>query len=143
MTPIDNIRLSERAKTQLITMKRRTGIQHWNVLCRWAYCLSLAQASLPPDENIPSDSAVEMTWKTFSGGAESLYWGLLLVRAEQDGVPMEKSALSHYFRLHLHRGISYLAGTNGPQNLEALVRRGCINGSLDDRDVESAHQMRS
>ena len=127
MTPIENIRLSERAKTQLITMKRRTGIQHWNVLCRWAYCLSLAQASPPPDENIPSDSSVEMTWKTFSGGAEDLYWGLLLVRAQQDGVPTQKSALSHYFRLHLHRGISYLAGTNGPQNLEDLVRLGCTS----------------
>src|SRR4051794_7276791 len=105
MTLIENIRLSERAKTQLTTMKRRTGIQHWNVLCRWAYFLSLAQESLPPDENIPSDSSVEMTWKTFSGGSEDLYLGLLLVRAEQDGVPIEKAALSHYFRLHLHRGI--------------------------------------
>lgn len=124
MTPVENIRLSERARTQLITMKRRTGIQHWNVLCRWAFCLSIAQATVPPDENIPADSSVEMTWKTFSGGAEDLYWGLLLVRADQDGVPIEKTSLSHYFRLHLHRGVSYLAGMNGPQNLEELVLLG-------------------
>jgi len=121
MTPIENIKLSEKGKTQLITMKRRTGIQHWNVLCRWAYCLSLAQESKPPDENIPADSSVEMTWKTFTGGLEGLYWGLLLTRASKDGVPMDKTALNHYFRLHLHRGISYLAGANGPQNLEELI----------------------
>lgn len=125
MTPIENIRLSEKAKTQLITMKRRTGIQHWNVLCRWAYCLSLAQATRPPDENIPADSSVEMTWKTFSGGAEGVYWGMLLVRAEQDGVPLDKAALNHYFRLHLHRGISYLSGANGPQDLEGLIKLAC------------------
>jgi DNA sulfur modification protein DndE len=124
MKPVENIRLSERAKNQLTTLKRRTGIRHWNVLCRWAFCLSLAQKSTPPDESIPADSSVEMTWKTFSGGDEDLYWGLLLVRAEKDGIPMEKSALAHYFRLHLHRGISYLAGANGPQSLPALISLG-------------------
>ena len=122
MTPIENIRLSERGRNQLITMKRRTGVPHWNVLCRWAFCASIAQPSKPPDENIPADSSVEMTWKTFSGGDEDLYWGMFLVRAEQDGIAMEKQALAHYFRLHLHRGISYLAGANGPQSLEALVQ---------------------
>jgi len=124
MTPPENIRLSERAKTQLLTVKRRTGISHWNTLCRWAFALSLEQKSCPPDETIPSDSSVEMTWKTFTGGDDALYWGLLVARAEIDKVPMEKAALAHYFRLHLHRGISYLAGANGPQNLEALVGLG-------------------
>jgi len=86
--------------------------------------MSVAQKSVPPDENIPSDSSVEMTWKTFSGGDEDVYWGLLLVRAEQDGIEMKRTTLVHYFRLHLHRGISYLAGTTGPQNLEELVSLG-------------------
>lgn len=122
MIPPENIRLSERAKIQLLTMKRRTGIQHWNVLCRWALALSLAKDTCPPDENIPSDSSVEMTWKTFTGGDEALYWGLIVARAEVDQVSMEKNALWHYFRLHLHRGISYLVGTNGAQSLEDLVR---------------------
>lgn len=124
MNPPENIRLSERARTQLITMKRRTGIQQWNVLCRWALVLSLAQESCPPDETVPSDSSVEMTWKTFTGGDEALYWGLILARAETDGVALDKNSLGHYFRLHLHRGISYLAGTNGAQNLEELVSLG-------------------
>ena len=124
MTPVENIRLSERAKTQLITVKRRTGIQHWNVLCRWAFCMSIARKTPPPNETIPADSSVEMTWKTFSGGDEDFYWGLLMFRAEQDDIKMNKNALAHYFRLHLHRGISYLAGSNGPQNLEKLVALG-------------------
>lgn len=124
MTPPEYIRLSERAKIQLLTVKRRTGVPHWNTLCRWAFALSIEQKSCPPDETIPSDSSVEMTWKTFSGGDEALYWGLLLARAEIDEVPMDKTVLGQYFRLHLHRGISYLAGANGPQTLEALVSLG-------------------
>ena len=122
MTPIENIRLSEKAKMQLVTMKRRTGISNWNVLCRWAFCLSINQATRPPEEVIPADSSVEMTWKTFTGGADDVYWGLLLVRAEEDAIPQKKDALAHYFRLHLHRGISYLTGANGPANLPQLIR---------------------
>ena len=40
MTAIDHIRLSQQAKDQLIKLKRVTGIEHWNVLCRWALCVS-------------------------------------------------------------------------------------------------------
>ena len=40
---IETVRISEKGKTQLITLKRRTGIQNWNVLCRWAFCISLKE----------------------------------------------------------------------------------------------------
>ena len=122
MTPIESIRLSEKAKLQLITMKRRTGIANWNVLCRWAFCLSIEQPSKPPEESIPSDSSVQMMWRTFAGQMDEVYWGLLLMRAEIDGIEADKSSLSHYFRLHLHRGISYLTGTNGAQDLPNLIK---------------------
>ena len=68
MQGIDIIRLSEKQKQQLIVLKRRTGIENWNVLCRWALCLSLADPTEPPKEDIPTDSNVEMTWKTLTGG---------------------------------------------------------------------------
>lgn len=106
---IETIRLSERARHQLIALKRHTKIQNWNVLCRWALCLSLREPSVPPDEDIPSDSSVEMSWRTFAGSCAGLYWAMLLVRARKDGVEPTDAAISRYFRLHLHRGISYLA----------------------------------
>ena len=118
---IETIRLSEKGKTQLITLKRRTGVQQWNVLCRWAFCLSLAEPSRPPDEEIPSDSSVEMTWRTFTGSHDEVYRSVLLFRANQDGVELEGGALPHYFRLHLHRGISYLAGRT-MESVGSLVR---------------------
>ena len=107
---IETVRLSEKARNQLISLKRKTGIEHWNALCRWAFCLSLAESAVPPLENIPSDSSVEMSWKVFTGGHESLYWGLLLLRARKDGIALGQESLLKYFRVHLHRGISYLNG---------------------------------
>ena len=73
---IENVRVSEKGKIQLITLKKRTGIQNWNILCRWALCMSLNEKSEPPGEDIPSDSSIEMTWKTFSGGEEEIYLSL-------------------------------------------------------------------
>lgn len=119
---IETVRVSEKAKIQLVTLKRRTGIQNWNALCRWAFCLSLAERSVPPDENIPADSSVEMTWKTFTGGRDELYWGLLMVRAKRDGIPLDRELLAKYFRLHLHRGISYLNGSATVKGIDGLAR---------------------
>ena len=100
---IETVKLSEKAKYQLITLKRRTGIQNWNVLCRWAFCLSLAEKSAPPQEDVVTDSSVEMTWKTFTGNQEALYIGLLLLRAKKDGIEFDDQKISNYFKLHLHR----------------------------------------
>ena len=106
---IENIRLSDKARTQLITLKRRTGIQQWNVLCRWAFCLSVAEPSKPPDEEIPADGSVEMTWRTFTGGHDDVYRAVLTTRAIHDGISLDGNGINYYFRLHLHRGISYLS----------------------------------
>ena len=105
---IETVKVSEKAKIQLITLKRRTGIENWNILCRWAFCLSLKEKNPLPNENIVTDSAIEMTWKTFTGGDEELYFALLLQRAKVDNVPLDRQSINHYFKLHLHRGISYL-----------------------------------
>lgn len=119
---IETVRVSEKGRNQLMTLKRRTGIQNWNVLCRWAFCLSLAETTVPPDENIPSDSPIEMDWKTFSGGREQLYWSLLVLRARRDELPLDKDALAKYFRLHLHRGISYLNGSSASKSIDGMAR---------------------
>lgn len=119
---IETVKLSDRARTQLITLKRRTGIQQWNVLCRWALCVSLAERSVPPDEDIPSDSSVEMTWRVFTGGQERVYWALIVQRARADRIPQTKETINRYLRLHLHRGISYLAGNRSLQDIDELIR---------------------
>ena len=119
---IDVVRVSEKGKIQLITLKRRTGIQNWNSLCRWALCISLKEDSEPPNEEIPSDSSIEMTWKTFTGGDEEIYLALVKLRAHNAGIALSKETLTRYFRLHLHRGISYLSGNPKLQRIEDLIR---------------------
>jgi DNA sulfur modification protein DndE len=81
--PIEHIRLSQQAKDQLLRLKRKTGIQHWNVLCRWAFCISLAEPGVPPPAKIPADSSVEMTWKVFGGVYSDIYLALLKQRCQQ------------------------------------------------------------
>ncbi len=108
--PIEHIRLSKQAREQLIRLKRYTGVEHWNVLCRWAFCRSLAETSVPPPAKIPSDSNVEMSWRVFGGRYHELYLALLKERCLRDGLAVDDETLAVQFRLHLHRGIAYLAG---------------------------------
>lgn len=119
---IKQIRLSSQAKEQLIRLKMRTGITHWNILCRWAFCLSLRQASPPTPVEIPADSNVEMTWPVFGGDAHELYLALLKERCERDGLGSSEEVLARQFRLHLHRGIGYLATPHSIRSIADLVR---------------------
>lgn len=101
---IDTVRISEKAKRQLISVKQKTGIEHWNVLCRWAFCLSISDETLPSPAKIPLDSNVEMTWRTFGGEHHEIYLALLKHRCHKD----RKSDFDSQFKLHLHRGIGIL-----------------------------------
>ena len=118
---IEHMRLSQQAKDQLIKLKRVTGIEHWNVLCRWALCLSLAEQSVPSASKIPADSNVEMSWKVFGGRYADLYLALVKERCVRDGLGADPDIVAQQFRLHLHRGISYLFGNKGLRKIDDLV----------------------
>ncbi len=106
MQGIDIIRLSEKQKQQLIVLKRKTGIENWNVLCRWALCMSLADPTIPPKEDIPSDSNVEMSWKTFAGEYADVYLALLKESYRKFCQSSEGIDLSMLVKIHLNRGIN-------------------------------------
>ncbi len=118
---VDVVRVDERAKNQLTTLKRRTGIKNWNVLCRWALCVSLAEASIPADQEIGTLSNVEMSWATFGGPAADIYASVLRARCEVDGLPLTPDSLAEQFRLHLHRGITYLVGNEDTKTLSGMI----------------------
>lgn len=127
--PLDHIRVSEKAKDHLIKLKRVTGIQHWNVLCRWAFCVSLAEPTIPSPVKIPADSTVEMTWRVFGGAYEEVYGALLRQRCQQDGLGTAEEVLSTQFRLHLHRGLAYLAADRRLKNIADLLKRGATEAA--------------
>lgn len=118
---IEHIRLSQQAKDQLTKLKRVTGIDHWNELCRWGFCVSLAEQGVPAAARIPADSNVEMSWRVFGGRYADLYLALLKERCVRDGLGTAPDVLAHQFRLHLHRGISYLAGNKELRKIDDLV----------------------
>jgi DNA sulfur modification protein DndE len=119
---IKQIRLSGQAREQLIRLKTRTGITQWNILCRWAFCLSLEQTSPPTPIEIDANSNVEMDWQTFGGDAQELYLALLKERCVLDGMGTSDDLLARQFRLHLHRGIGYLATPHTINSISDLVR---------------------
>ncbi len=118
---IKQIRLSSQARDKLIRLKSKTGIGNWNVLCRWALCVSLKETSIPTPLDIPADSNVEMSWQVFGGEHQELYMALLRQRCLKDGLGVSKEVVAKQFRLHLHRGISYLATPNQIKNIHDLV----------------------
>lgn len=120
---LELVRLSQRGKEQLTRAKRDTGIKNWNVLSRWALCLSLAEPSPPAPAKIPADSSVEMSWKVFGGPDADIYTALLIQRCLNDGLDPDDDTIAEQFRLHLHRGIGYLFGDPQLKSLPGLLER--------------------
>lgn len=118
---IEHIRLNQRAKDQLITLKRRTGIRNWNVLCRWALCVSLAESSSPPEVEAHGETAVEMTWRTFAGDQSTLYEALIAKRCVDEGQGLDGVCAQQLLHAHIYRGIGYLAGNPQLSSVFALV----------------------
>lgn len=108
MDKIDTIKISENAKTKMMRLKARTGIQNWNILCRWAFAVSIADKSKITAHKDSSWSNVEMTWRTFGGAYEDVYWALLLKSADDAGIGTDLSDLAHHLHLHLERGLATL-----------------------------------
>ena len=107
MHTIETIRLSEKQKQQLTILKRRTGIANWNILCRKALCMSLAEKTVPALEDIPSDSSVEMNWKVFAGEYADVYLVILRQAHQRQSKQLEEINFSDFIKLHFNRGISF------------------------------------
>jgi len=120
--PIDRIKLSQAAKDQLIKLKRVTKIPTWNVLCRWALCRSLAEPSIPSPVPIPADSNLEMTWQVFGGPIADQLLIALKQRCHKDELDTDPETLATQLRLHLHRGIGYLAGDPNLRSIDDLCQ---------------------
>lgn len=121
---IETVRVTQHAKDQLLTLKRRTGITQWNVLCRWALCRSLAEPAPPPVIELQLNSNVEIEWRTFGGSEEEIYLSLVRCRCVKDGLKCDDQGIAEQFRLHLHRGIGYLVGDRSLQSVEDLIALG-------------------
>lgn len=104
------LRITNRGRDQLIQIKRKTGIDHWNIICRWALVQSLKEQTVPPKLDESGESTVEMSWDVFSGGTGVVYWEILVQWTLEMGLDPNVEPMTDLFRRHIHRGISAIAG---------------------------------
>ena len=123
---LDTVRITEGDADLLVRLKRSTGIKNWNVLCRWAFCLSLRDSDRPQVDPRGSWSSIEMTWKVFGGTYATVYWAALRQRLFEDCQGSDDSPSEHdlekEFYRHLHRGIGHLANIAQRPSLNDLMR---------------------
>jgi|TARA_B100001964_G_scaffold204319_1_gene233978 DNA sulfur modification protein DndE len=104
---IETVKTTQNAKNILSKIKSKTGIQNWNIICRWAFCLSLKQDTPPRviDEKL---DGVEMTYETFAGKHSNIYLTLLINSLKKHKLEIHQLNLNKYLRAHINRGISIL-----------------------------------
>ena len=118
---VKQIKLSNHSKERLSRLKAKTGIKNWNVLCRWAFCYSIKENTIPGDIEILQDSNVEMSWETFAGEYGEVYTALMKAWCLNNKIPINHNNLSKYFKLHLERGINYLSGSGMIKSIDSLI----------------------
>ncbi|MBI3825596.1 MAG: DNA sulfur modification protein DndE [Candidatus Rokubacteria bacterium] len=103
---LTKIRLTKDASNRLRFAAGKTGLTP-NLLCRMAFCLSLAEPSIPDPEKFPEEDR-EFNRYTLLGEYDALFVALLRERCRRDGV--DPSRMADYFRAHMNRGIALLQG---------------------------------
>lgn len=128
---IKHFKLSQPEKERLIRIKTRTGIQNWNILCRWALAWSLTEPSIPGGIDPLSDSNVEMDWTTFAGEYAEVYDAILRQRCINDGLGDDDKTITKYFRLHLSRGINHYSSRDVLKNCQDLLKSALQEGEAN------------
>lgn len=127
--PVETVRVNRRGKEILIKLKRQTGIENWNVLCRWALVASLAEKKHPPTVRKASEVGVEMTWKVFAGDYANVLAGLIAKRASAAGMNDTAEDRSDFLRAHITRGLDYLGSGFETKSIGAFLNRWVPGGS--------------
>lgn len=118
---IETVRLDAETRNHFLTLKRRTGIENWNVLARWAFCTSLQDDAPLRQRQEKGLGAIEMTWRTFGGEAEDIYMALLKTRCEVDGKTLTRDTLSEALRGHIARGAARLVGNRQLKTISDFI----------------------
>jgi DNA sulfur modification protein DndE len=120
--PCETLRLGKQSRDHLIKLKRITGIEHWNIICRWALVVSLREPTRPspPPEN--AEGGVEIPWKVFAGELGSPLNALVRMRVHADGDTADQDPGS-VLRAHVTRGLGYLASGTETKSIADFIRR--------------------
>ena len=117
---IDLLRTSANVRNSLTRIKTITGIPNWNIICRWAFCLSLKQTSLPREVDEKLDG-IEIDYDTLVGKNKSIYTQLLINNLISHKVEIDKKNLTKYLYAHVNRGVNIIY-TNKLKNISGLFK---------------------
>jgi len=101
---LTKIRLTKDSSNRLRFLAGKTGLTP-NLLCRLAFCLSLAETRVPNPDDYPEEDR-EFNRYTLLGEYDALFLALLKQKCTEDAV--DNNLLPDYFRAHLNRGIGLL-----------------------------------
>ena len=104
---LDTVRTTLGVKNTLNRLKQLTGIETWNVLCRWAFCLSIKQENLPREIEETLDG-VEIDYEVFVGKNKDIYTQLLINNLLKYKIEINKQNLSKYLYAHINRGVNIM-----------------------------------
>ncbi len=93
-----------------------------NILCRWAFCLSLQEGDAVGERHDEFGVSIEMTWKTFAGDMPDIYEALLVARAIDEGIRFDGAPVSALLRRHISRGVSRLVGAPDTDAITGFLR---------------------
>ena len=104
---IDQLRTSTSLKNLLTRIKGITSIQNWNVLCRWGFCFSIKQSTLPRmvDEKL---DGVEIDYDVLVGKNKIIYTQLLINNLRKNNIEINKENLTKHLYAHVNRGINII-----------------------------------
>ena len=119
-TNIDILRTSMNVKNSLTRIKSITGISNWNILCRWAFCLSVKQTSLPREVEEKLDG-IEIDYDVLVGKNKSIYTQLLVNNLVSHKEEINKKNLTKYLNAHVNRGVNIIY-TNKLKDISGLFK---------------------
>ena len=117
---IDVLKTSTNLKNFLTRIKTNTGIANWNVICRWALCLSLKQTSLPREVDEKLDG-VEIDFDILVGKNKTIYTQLLINNLITHKVEINKKNLTKFLNAHVNRGANIIY-TNKLKDISGLFK---------------------
>jgi DNA sulfur modification protein DndE len=121
--PVETVRISQRGRDLLIKLKRNTGIDNWNILCRWALLISLSEKSAPSPILEKYEGGVEIQWKVFAGEISKEIISLIKLRSQLDGFETSHNNDSECLKLHIHRGLGYLTSGHDRQDMRSIFAK--------------------
>ena len=121
--PVETLRITAVGRDHLLKLKRQTGIEQWNILCRWALCASLSENSAPPPIQSSFEGGIEINWKVFSGEWSSILAASIVIRARHDGIDTDEDGLATCLKLHVHRGLAYLCSGKDKNLIDGFMSR--------------------